>query len=151
MASITSILIFISVITIKYPEQNKNPGRKGVFGSQLQVVAHHCENLRHLLHTTLKRREKMNARMPHGNCTMSKAPGNINSSLSYPTEPLVNLSETTSVLPKLCSPAQWATVGCPGDVCVLMLIPLPQEGLPRGRSESHTQVTSLGPSPHFNL
>jgi hypothetical protein len=37
-----------------------------------------------------------------------------------------------------------------GAVCVLMLIPLSQEGL-HTRSESHTQVTSYEPSPHLNL
>ena len=34
-------------------------------------------------------------------------------------------------------------MGCPGAVCILMLILLPQEGLLPMRSGSHTQVTSL--------
>jgi hypothetical protein len=42
-------------------------------------------------------------------------------------------------------------VECPGAVYILMLIPLPKEGLPRRRSESHTQVTSCELSPHSNL
>ena len=33
-------------------------------------------------------------------------------------------------------------VGSPGVVCILMLIPAPQEGLPETRSESSTQVAS---------
>jgi hypothetical protein len=35
-------------------------------------------------------------------------------------------------------------------VCILMLIPLSQEGL-QMRGESGTQVTSCEPSPHLNL
>lgn len=42
-------------------------------------------------------------------------------------------------------------VDSPGAVCILMLITLPQEGLPGTGSESRTQVTSSEPSPHFNL
>ena len=34
-------------------------------------------------------------------------------------------------------------MGCPGAVCILMLILLPQEGWPMMRSRSHTQVISL--------
>lgn len=37
-------------------------------------------------------------------------------------------------------------MGCHGAVCILMLILLPQEGLPRTRNELHTQVTR-----HMNL
>ena len=39
-------------------------------------------------------------------------------------------------------------VDSPGAVCILMLIPLPQEGLPGIRSESGTQVTSCELSPN---
>ena len=34
-------------------------------------------------------------------------------------------------------------MGCPGAVCILMLILLPQEGLLQMRSRTHTQVISL--------
>jgi hypothetical protein len=39
-------------------------------------------------------------------------------------------------------------VGRPGVVCILILIPLPHEGLPGKRSESLTQMTSCEPSPN---
>ena len=42
-------------------------------------------------------------------------------------------------------------MGCPGAVCILMLILLPQEGLAaRKRSESGTQVISCEPSAHLS-
>jgi hypothetical protein len=40
-----------------------------------------------------------------------------------------------------------SAVDSPGAVCILMLIPLSQEGLWTGVS----QVTSCEPSPHLNL
>jgi hypothetical protein len=33
-----------------------------------------------------------------------------------------------------------SVVGCPGAVCILMLIMLPQEGLPQERSKPLTQI-----------
>jgi hypothetical protein len=39
-------------------------------------------------------------------------------------------------------------VNGPGAVCILMLIPLSQEGMSGTRDESCTQVTSYEPSPN---
>ena len=40
-------------------------------------------------------------------------------------------------------------VGCPGAVCILMLILLPQEGLPLMRGPLQARVILWEPSPHF--
>ena len=51
------------------------------------------------------------------------------------------------IMTVMCS-GKHAVVDGLGAVCILKLILLPQEGLPRISRESHTQVTSCEPSPN---